>query len=98
MLEDLKVAMQTKFDMTDLGVMKYFLDIIIQQSSNVPFIGEQKYASDILQKFRMTNCNLANTPISQGTMLSKQDVAPPVDSTLYKSLVCSSVQLNPLYG
>ena len=93
MLEDFKAAMQAEFDMTDLGVMKYFLGTEIHQSDNGIFVGQQKYATDIIQKFRMTNCKSADTPIAQGTKLSKQDVAPSVDPTLYKSLVGSLLYL-----
>lgn len=35
----------------------------------------------------MTNCKHADKPISQGTKLRKEDIALPVDSILYKSLV-----------
>ena len=38
MLEDFKAAMQAKFDMTDLGVMKYFLGIEIHQYVNGIFV------------------------------------------------------------
>ena len=85
--------MQKEFDMIDLGNMKYFLGIEIHQSANGIFVGQQKYAIDIIQKFIMTNFKSADTPIFQGTKLSKEDVAPSVDSTLYKSLVGSLLYL-----
>ena len=85
--------MKVEFDMTDLGVMKYFLRIEIHQSDNGIFVGQQKYATDIIQKFRMINCKPADTPIAQGTKLSKEDVAPSIDFTLYKSLVGSLLYL-----
>lgn len=83
MIEEFKLLMQKKFDMVNIGLMKYFSGIEIQQFSNVTFICQQKYASDIIKKFIMTNCKLIGTLISLATKLSKQDVAPQVDSTLY---------------
>lgn len=80
---DFKETMQTEFDMTNLGVMKYFLGIGIHQFANGIFVFQQKYASYIIQKFRMTNCNPVETPIAQGTKLSKEDVAPPLDPPSY---------------
>ena len=71
MLEDFKETMKIEFDMTYLGVMKYFLSIEIHQSANGIFVGQQKYDNDIIKKFRMTNCKPANRPISQGTKLRK---------------------------
>ena len=41
----------------------------------------------------MTNCKLVDAPISQGTKLTKEDVAPPDDPTLHKSLVNSLLYL-----
>ena len=50
--------------MTDLGVMKYFLGIEIYQYANGIFVGQQKYATEIIQMFRMNNFKLVDTPIS----------------------------------
>jgi len=42
----------------------------------------------------MTNCKLVDTPIVQGTKLTKEDVAPQVDPTFYKILVGSFLYLS----
>ena len=55
MLEDFKESLQTSFYMTDLWVMKYFLDIEIHQSSNDIFVGQQNYSIDIIQNLKMIN-------------------------------------------
>jgi hypothetical protein len=85
--------MQSEFEMTDLGIMKYFLGIEVHQSANGIFFCQQKYAADILKKFRMEGCNPAETPIPLGTKLIKNDEGSIVDSTLYKSLVGSLLYL-----
>ena len=69
--------------------MKYFLGIEIFQFANVIFFCQQKYVTDIIQKFRMANCKPVDTTISQGNILSNEDISPLVDPTLYKSLVGS---------
>jgi hypothetical protein len=92
-LTDFKHAMQSEFEMIDLGIMKYFLGIEVHQSAKGIFVCQQKYAADIIKRFRMEGCNPAETPIPLGTKLSKNDEGPTVDSTLYKSLVGSLLYL-----
>ena len=92
-LTDFKHAMQSEFEMTDLGIMKYFLGIEVHQSAKGIFVCQQKYAADIIKRIRMEGCNPAKTPIPLGTKLSKKDEGPTVDSTLYKSLVGSLLYL-----
>ena len=52
-LEKFKAPTQRKFDMTDLGLMKYFLFIEVTQSEDGIFIYESKYAKDISKRFTM---------------------------------------------
>jgi hypothetical protein len=92
-LTNFKHAMQSEFEMIDLGIMKYFLGIEVDQSTKGIFVCQQKYAANIIKRFRMEDCNPTKTPIPLGTKLSKQDEGPTVDSTLYKSLVGSLLYL-----
>ena len=92
-LTNFKHAMQSEFEMTDLGIMKYFLGIEVDQSTKVIFVFQQKYAAYILKRFCMEECNPTETPIPLGTKLRKKDEGPIVDSTLYKSLVGSLLYL-----
>jgi hypothetical protein len=92
-LTSFKHAMQSEFQMTDLGIMKYFLGIEVDQSTKGIFVCKQKYAADVIKRLCMEDCNLVETPIPLGTKLSKQDEGPTVDSTLYKSLAGSLLYL-----
>jgi hypothetical protein len=73
--------------MTNLGIMKYFLGIQVDQSTKGIIVYRKTYATDIIKIFRMEECNPAETPIPLGTKLRKKDEGPIVDPTLYKSLV-----------
>jgi hypothetical protein len=92
-LTNFKHAMKFEFEMIDLDIMKYFLRIEVDQSIKCIFFCQQKYATNILKRFCMEDCNPTYTPIPLGTKLSKQDEGPTMDSTLYKSLVGSLLYL-----
>ena len=72
-LKDFKHAMQSEFEMTDLGIMKYFLGIEVNQSTKGIFVCQQKYATYIIKRFRMEDYNPVDMPIPLGTKLSKKD-------------------------
>jgi len=48
MLEDFRAVMKKEFEMTDLGLMKYFLGLEVTQTDKGIFICQHKYATDIL--------------------------------------------------
>jgi hypothetical protein len=56
--------MMCVFEMTDLGLMTYFLGMEVRQSKNEVFIYQKKYAKKILKKFQMEECKATSTPIN----------------------------------
>ena len=86
---DFKQSMFKEFEMTDNGLMSYFLGIEVKQENDGIFISQKKYMRDILEKFKMENCNAVSIPVGTGVKLSKEGDGKLVDSTLYKSLVGS---------
>lgn len=87
MFEKYKKYMQIEFEMTDLGLMHYFLGIEVVQSTNGYFISEKKYVQEILNRFQMQDCNPVKSPIEYGLKLSKDSEGEKVDSTLFKQIV-----------
>lgn len=53
LIQKFKGEMEKVFEMTDLGVMKYFLGMEVLQSGAGIFICQQKYITDILNRFKM---------------------------------------------
>ncbi|GJR63228.1 retrovirus-related pol polyprotein from transposon TNT 1-94 [Tanacetum coccineum] len=49
--------MHSKFDMSMMGELKFFLGIQIHQSPHGIFINQAKYAQEILKKHGMTSCD-----------------------------------------
>ncbi len=78
-VEIIKKSFSERFGIKDLGKLHYFLGIQVQQSPQGVWIGQQKYAEDILRKFSMENCVTVATPMETGAVLMQS----PVDSQLF---------------
>ena len=89
MFEELKKDMAKEFEMTDIGLMSYYLGIEVKQEDKGIFITQEGYAKEVLKKFKMDDSNPVSTPIECGVKLSKHDEGGKVDPTLFKSLVGS---------
>ncbi|RVX01546.1 Pleiotropic drug resistance protein 3 [Vitis vinifera] len=75
LLADFKMEMQDVFEMSDLGIMNYFLGMEIYQCSWGIFISQRKYAMDILKKFKLESCKEVATPLAQNEKISKNDAS-----------------------
>lgn len=87
MFVEFKKSMKDEFDMTDLGKMKYFLGLEVQQKSDGVFICQRKYAREILQRFGMDESNSVQTPIVPGSKIFKDEGGKKVDKTNFKQMV-----------
>ena len=83
-LEEFRLDMEREFEMTNLGHMKYFLGLEIEQLEQGIFISQKNYAQDVLTKFRMNNCKPISMAIILGTKLRKNDEGVVVNFTLHK--------------
>jgi len=79
--------MESEFEMIDLGLMKFFLGIEVQQYESGNFISQSKYASEVLKRFNISNCKAAPTPVITSLKLSKDDDGSTADRTLFKRIV-----------
>ncbi|KAE8656273.1 hypothetical protein F3Y22_tig00117005pilonHSYRG00292 [Hibiscus syriacus] len=93
MFESFKKSMMIEFEMSDLGMMHYFLGIEVLQSSAGIFISQKKYVGEILDKFKMKDCNHMNAPSEFGLKLNKDEGGNKVNSTLYKQIIGSLMYL-----
>ncbi|KAK2427210.1 putative mitochondrial protein [Trifolium repens] len=87
MMRNFKRSMREMFAMTDLGKMKYFLGIEVIQNKQGIFINQQKYGSEILQRFGMSDCNGVCSPIVPGCKLVKDEAGKAIDATMYKQMI-----------
>ncbi|GJT56319.1 ribonuclease H-like domain-containing protein [Tanacetum coccineum] len=88
LLQQIISSLHTKFAMTDLGSLNYFLGISVTRDSSRMFLSQKKYAVDILERAGMVNCNPNRTPVDNESKLGViGDVVS--DPTLYRSLAGS---------
>lgn len=87
MVEEFKLEMAAEFEMTDVGLMSYYLGIEVKQLDEGIFVSQKNYASKVLKDFNMENCHSVSTPVECGTKLSRFDDARKVDQTLFRKLV-----------
>ncbi|GJR66757.1 retrovirus-related pol polyprotein from transposon TNT 1-94 [Tanacetum coccineum] len=78
--------MHSKFDMSMMGELKFFLGIQIHQSPRGIFINQAKYAQEILKKHGMTSCDSIGTPMAT-KHLDADLSGTPIDQTKYHSMV-----------
>ncbi|CAL8163880.1 unnamed protein product [Prunus armeniaca] len=62
-----------EFDMIDLGRRRYFVGIEVVQSLAGIFIGQRKYAQEILERFQMNDCNFVQNPIVPNCKLTRDE-------------------------
>ncbi|RVW98283.1 Retrovirus-related Pol polyprotein from transposon RE1 [Vitis vinifera] len=86
-IDNFKKEMKDVFEMTDLGRMTFFLGMEVQQKQNEIFICQQKYAKEILKKFKMEECNPSATPMNQNEKFCKKDGAAKADERLYRTII-----------
>eukprot|EP00253_Pinus_taeda_P028156 PITA_28156 len=93
LIENFKTVMKEKFEKTDMGLLRYFLGIEVEQSGNGIFISQAKYVKEVLERFHMQESKATITPTVMGLKLSKEDSSKDFDPSLYKSIVSSLMYL-----
>nr|GEV35568.1 hypothetical protein [Tanacetum cinerariifolium] len=85
--------MITKFKMSMMGHMSFFLGLQISQSPRGIFLNQLKYASEIIKKHDLPSSDSVDTPVVEKSKLDKDLQGKPVDSTLYRGMIGSLVYL-----
>ena len=63
MIDDYKSNLAVEFEMKDLGLMHYFLGLEVWQRDGCFFIGQGKYAMEILKRSKMVDCKPMSIPL-----------------------------------
>lgn len=83
MFERFKKSMMVEFEISDLGMMHYFLGIEVVQSVTRIFISQKKYVREILDRFQMKDCNHVSTQIEFSLKLNKDHGGKKVDNIIH---------------
>ncbi|GJY67429.1 ribonuclease H-like domain-containing protein [Tanacetum coccineum] len=84
-LQRIIASLHGEFVMTDLGPLNCFLGVSGTRTNSGIFLSQAKYATEILERAHMLNCNLCRTPVDTVKKLGPDD-SPVTDPTLYRSL------------
>ncbi|GKD31182.1 retrovirus-related pol polyprotein from transposon TNT 1-94 [Tanacetum coccineum] len=85
--------MSSKFQMSMMGQMSFFLGLQVSQNPGGIFINQSKFALEILKKFRMDSCDPVDTPMVDRLKLDEDPLGIPVDQTRFCSMVGSLMYL-----
>ncbi|GJU75105.1 retrovirus-related pol polyprotein from transposon TNT 1-94 [Tanacetum coccineum] len=93
MCNDFANQMTTKFKMSMMGQMSFFLGLQISQSPRGIFINQSKYASKIVKKYGMLTSDSIDTPMVEKNKLDEDLQGTPIDATLYRGKIGSLLYL-----
>nr|GEV81375.1 retrovirus-related Pol polyprotein from transposon TNT 1-94 [Tanacetum cinerariifolium] len=79
--------MKSRFEMSMMGEMTFFLCLQVKQSPCGIFINQSKYVLEILNKYGMESCDPVGTPMEIKDKLDLDQNGTPVDATKYRSMI-----------
>ncbi|GJS18760.1 putative ribonuclease H-like domain-containing protein [Tanacetum coccineum] len=91
--DEFEALMKSKFQMSSMGELTFFLGLQVKQKADGIFISQDKYVAEILKKFDFANVKTASTPIETQKPLVKDEEASDVDVHLYRSMIGSLMYL-----
>ncbi|GJS03409.1 putative ribonuclease H-like domain-containing protein [Tanacetum coccineum] len=90
--------MSSKFQMSMMGQMSFFLGLQVSQSPGGIFINQAKYALETLKKYGMDLSDPVDTPMVDRLKLDEDLMGIPVDQTRFRGMVGSLMYLTATYA
>ena len=98
LIADTKRKLAVEFEMKDLGMMHYFLGMEVWQTIDGIFLGQGKYAVEILKRFGMMECKALTTPMESNLKLLSDASSETVDA-MYRRMFYSLMFLaDPIHS
>nr|GEV39746.1 putative ribonuclease H-like domain-containing protein [Tanacetum cinerariifolium] len=85
--------MKSRFEMSMMGEMTFFLGLQVNQSPYGIFINQSKYVLEILNKYGMEFCDPVGTPMEIKDKLDLDQNGTAVDATKYRSMIVALMYL-----
>jgi len=92
-VEHVKRFLKQKFDMKDLGELKFFLGIEVIRTPEGIWLLQRQYALDMLSKYGMVGCKPISIPLNQNGKLSADASEVLEDATMYRKIVGSLIYM-----
>eukprot|EP00253_Pinus_taeda_P034475 PITA_34475 len=84
LIKDCKGNLVVEFDMKDLELMHYFPGLEVWQKDGEIFLGQGRYVTNILKRFRMQDCR----PVSMPMITHWKKIDASDDKDVYPTLLC----------
>jgi hypothetical protein len=88
-----KADLVSEFEMNDIGLMHYFLGLEVWHVSGEIFLGQGKYAVEILSRFRMEDCKPMAMPMVTNLKKVITSDSKLVDPKIYRQSIGSLMYL-----
>ncbi|GJZ35658.1 putative ribonuclease H-like domain-containing protein [Tanacetum coccineum] len=91
--DEFEALMKSRFQMSSMGELTFFLRLQVKHKEDGIFISQDKYVAEILKKFDFASVKNASTPTETRKPLIKDEEASDVDVHLYRSMIGSLMHL-----
>ncbi|KAJ9557172.1 LOW QUALITY PROTEIN: hypothetical protein OSB04_011786 [Centaurea solstitialis] len=85
--------MTTRFEMSMLRELSFFLGLQVLQKPDGILINQSKYIGDLLKRFHMDKSSVAKTPMASGTLIGADPKGKHVDQKTYRAIIGSLLYL-----
>ncbi|CAM8951298.1 unnamed protein product [Rhodiola kirilowii] len=92
-IDEIKSYIHHKFQIKDLGVLKYFLGMEVARSPTGIFLNQRKYALELLEESNLLQCKPSRTPMDIKHKVSLSQAPLLDDPLLYRKLVGKLIYL-----
>ncbi|GJZ85420.1 putative ribonuclease H-like domain-containing protein [Tanacetum coccineum] len=90
--DEFEALMKSKFQMSSMGELTFFLRLQVKQKADGIFISQDKYVAEILKKFDFANVKTASTPIETRTLINEKHLScSKLSSSIHHALTVSPV-------
>ncbi|GJU06906.1 retrovirus-related pol polyprotein from transposon TNT 1-94 [Tanacetum coccineum] len=90
--------MCSKFKMSMMGKISFFLGLQISQSPRGIFINQSKYALESLKKYGFESCDPVDTPMVEKSKLDEDKEGKAVDLSHYRGMIGTLLYLTAKYS
>nr|GEV00992.1 putative ribonuclease H-like domain-containing protein [Tanacetum cinerariifolium] len=79
--------MKSRFEMSMMGEMTFFLGLQVNQSPSGTFINKSNYMNEILKKYELNTFDIIGTPMDIKDKLDLDQIGTPFDATKCRSMI-----------